>query len=280
MTGHDAPEFDDFESTDEQNQDGAVWPDSDLPPETDMDSTPWIDHDQVGPGDCLESGEDPVIDDIEGPIRVEGGASNAFHASEHAALNGKGSNGQNGPRPPARHPQPRVDTAPPVWRQRQSVPLDTATMSNPRAGSGQLSAEYALMEALADWAVKVKRRSEAGRLVAAMVPLALQSVSRYRRDLQPVIPVLIRGAASVAELMHAERARPLIALMPAILNQTVYRLAHLAAQGHVVNIQLATDVLSEYTAAVIERGSRVDRRKQSNRPAAQDGSDEYEYDGF
>lgn len=260
MTGQDVPEFDDFESTNENDGDGAIWPGFELPPETVTDSPGQVELVEDGQSDCAGTDENPMDD--EGLLNpVEGGVGNTLQPIESAALNGKSSNGRNGFRPPARRPKFQTITVPPASRQAPVSPGNTAAVREPHASSGKLTAEYALMEALADWAAKAKKRSESGQLVAAMVPLAFQVVSRYQRELQPVIPVLIRGAARVAELMHAEGARGLIALMPAILDQTAHRLARLAAQGHVVDLQMATDVLTQFTSAIIEQSYRVDRRK-------------------
>ena len=67
--------------------------------------------------------------------------------------------------------------------------------------------------------------------MAAMVPLAFQTESKHRQVLQPVIPVLVRGAAGLALIMFDEGVQQLVNLMPAILTRTSAHLGRLAAQG-------------------------------------------------
>lgn len=250
MSGHDTPEFDDFESTNEPDQEAYLRPDPESSQQETGDTGP------AGPdSDNVVEVDGTTHDTGSSLLPVADSAGHTLQPVIPSALNGQRTNGRNSYRPPARRPKFPQKTVSLPGRQAppSSPPAATTAVSAPPISSGKHSSAYALMETLAVWAMHAKKRSEAGQLVAAMVPLAVQHVSRYRRELQPVLPVLIRGAASVAELMHAEDARGLIALMPPILDQTMHRLAGLAAHGRTIDPAMATDVLAEFTSALIEQ---------------------------
>lgn len=168
------------------------------------------------------------------------------------------SNGQQERRPERHKRQP---TAMRRKKHEQELAPSAIAVEDHPENVDEMLAEYELMEALAKAASAAHNRSEASYLVAAMVPLAAQLASRYRYQLQPVLPVLIQGAAGVAEVMHDEaRARPLIRLAPTILVHTVRHLAQYVAQGRSITRQVAADVLAEYTGEIIGRYHRANNR--------------------
>lgn len=123
-----------------------------------------------------------------------------------------------------------------------------------------LTAEYELMEALAETAAAAQGRAEATHLVAAMPALAAQLVSRYGREIWPLLPVLIEGTVEVTRLLHAAVvSRPYIRLLPAILLRTVMKLAEAAAEGKEPTREAAADTLANYTGAVLQKHYRSNR---------------------
>jgi hypothetical protein len=266
MTGQDSSKPDEFEPTD--NGHGPVRADIEFPSEPISGPLPAAFHADSAPS--IEADDSPADDDDRRPSMDTKKGQNDRIPQE------SGPRGRNNKRRPAHGPGSRRSKPRPA---RQKAGLSTALTAidgDPGESPARLSHEYAFMEALAVVAAKTRKASSAGQLAAAMVPLAMQSVSRYQAELQPVVPVLVWGAAGVAELMHAEETPVLIGLMPAILDQTAQHLGSLVALGQPVDRQVATDVLAEFTSLIIEQNYGNDRGPQRAEQAQWNGEDEYD----
>jgi hypothetical protein len=113
--------------------------------------------------------------------------------------------------------------------------------------------EHDLMNALAEKAVGSRSVQEVMYLAAAMVPLAAQSAGAHSVALVPVLPALLRGAASAARVMHSMPAsRQCLKLMPAILDKTFRRLSQTIEREGAIGAEQAAEILAEYTGSMIE----------------------------
>lgn len=265
MTGQDSPKPDEFEHAGNGHE--PVRSDIEFSSDPIAESPAAAFHvDEVFPVDVDDSPDDG---DWQSTMNSDIGRTGRLNPEA-------GGRGRNSRRRPAHRSRPRGAKTPPT---RQKVALSPHTMAADPYHSkspARLSHEFAFMEALAAVAAKTRKASSAGQLAAAMVPLAMQSVSRYQAELQPVVPVLVWGASGVAELMHAEETPVLIELMPAILYQTVQRLGSLVALGQPVDRRVATDVLAEFTSTIIEQNYGDDRGPRRTGQVQWDGEDEYD----
>ena len=263
MSAQDVPEFDDFEYEPEYDDDGSIWSRYELNPGAEDDLVrPSPESGRAGEGDSehLDEGGPTLYGE---PAALQ---SPAYRRPPSRGING---NDQNGHRAGGRTVTQPALTA----RERSKAPADYDLVE-----SNEFAAAYEQMEALAAAAANAKRRSGVGQLVSAMVPLGFLSVSRYQRELQPVMPVLIQGAAGLAELMVDEGVQALVSLMPAILDQTARHLASLVAQGQPATRRVAADVLAEISNSVVEQWHQSELRMQNARSTHEeddeDGCDE------
>ena len=267
MTGQDFPTPDEFEPA--ANGNGSLRPDFEAPSEP-----------VSRRADAAQQADDPLTagaggsstDEYEWPSLDTGMGRNGRPDAE------SGGRRRNSRLRPVRKPGSGRPNTRPARQNASLSPVTRPAVHSPGESLATLSQEYELMVALAAMAIRTRKASAAGQLAAAMVPSAMQSVSRYRAELQPVLPVLIWGAASVAELMHAEGTSNLIELMPAILNQTAQRLGSLVALGQPVDRQLAADVLAEFTSLIIDHTYGSDGDAQRAAQAQWDGEGEDAYD--
>lgn len=269
MSDHDGPEFDEFDTdfdafesppTNEEN--GSIWSGSELPPGIPQDPSEDAMY-EVGD----ESGEpfpDPA-DDLEhvSATADEGGERRSAQLPRPADLV-EGPNGQNG------HKGYRP------WSTGRDGKQHNAFATGKVAAAP--TDEFEQMTALAAAAARTRKRSAVGQLVAAMVPLAFQTESKHRQVLQPVIPVLVRGAAGLALIMFDEGVQQLVNLMPTILTQTIAHLGRLAALGKSIDRFVAASALDEFAATAIEQGTQDTPNRRSNPFTLWDDDDEDEYD--
>jgi hypothetical protein len=100
-----------------------------------------------------------------------------------------------------------------------------------------------------------------------MVPRA--AVPRAQAALRRVTPQLVRGATRVARtLRRAPTTRPLMRVMPAVIQQTVNRLSQQAAMGQPISAGQAVQTLAHQAANVI--GSPQQAAKAYQRSKAMD----------
>lgn len=171
--------------------------------------------------------------------------------------------------------------------------VDTeATLYDGTVCSAGLLEEYDLMDALAATAASTESRAEAERLVAALAPISVRLAPQIYRALWPTLPALMQGVVGVTRLLHNRRAtRPLIEIVPAILQSTVAQLARHAEQGQPITRRLVAKVLSKQTGVTLQQqrrpgpGTTAQRRSvRSIRPPRWSydpyGSGEWWDDGF
>lgn len=129
-----------------------------------------------------------------------------------------------------------------------------ATIRQASVCSAALLEEYELMAALATAASKAGSRTEAEGLVAAIVPLSIRLNPQFYRALWRTLPTLLQGTVGVTRLLYGRAAtRPLIRLMPFILESTATRLAGYVARGRPLNRSLVARTLARQTRMAIEQ---------------------------
>jgi hypothetical protein len=125
-------------------------------------------------------------------------------------------------------------------------------------GGQRMTAERAQAELLAARAAASESEAEAEALVGAAAATVLARADR--RVLRGVHADLIRGAATLAELLHRHRAaRPYTGIVPTVVDHTARTLARHARHGHPVTRRTAARVMAGHTARVLGDPRRSER---------------------
>ncbi|HLK60245.1 MAG TPA: hypothetical protein VKU00_27025 [Chthonomonadaceae bacterium] len=110
----------------------------------------------------------------------------------------------------------------------------------------------AMLEHLGHAAMETHSEAEAEALVGAMIPLIARANPAIARSIQRAAPGLVCGAASVARQLRRTRAtRPLVRVLPTILQRTAADIARQEARGRAVPPQAAVRTLARQTYQVI-----------------------------
>jgi hypothetical protein len=117
-----------------------------------------------------------------------------------------------------------------------------------------LSASQATAEHYAARAAQAESEAEAEAFAGVAAYVAISP--RERRDLQRMLPSLLRGAAAVTRLLHSNRAtRPAVRMVPGIVNAASSTLARRAAAGEPVGPVEVGQVFGQATRRALSGGT-------------------------
>lgn len=160
------------------------------------------------------------------------------------------------PAPPRKLDRQAAQAAYQAAQQTTSVIPQPAESSRP-AWSAALAEEVALLETLAATASRATNLAEALALVAALPVVALRLTPHSYRALWPLLPALIQGTQGVAQVLYGRsHTRPLINLLPAILENSVSQLADQVALDRPVTPASAAKALAYHTGQLLQQQER------------------------
>lgn len=148
-------------------------------------------------------------------------------------------------------------------------------MATAPVSAGQAEAEY-----LAAQAAATESESEAESFVGSAVAMTLSP--RDRRELEALLPALLRGASTLTRVLHRHPAsRPGVRMVPSIVGSSARTIATLRSQGHRIRPEDVGAVMAgsaqrvlgdpRWQQAVARRHARglaqVRRRRLRGRPA-------------
>jgi hypothetical protein len=123
--------------------------------------------------------------------------------------------------------------------------------------SAALAEEVTLMETLAASASRASNLTEALALVAALPVVALRLTPHSYRALWPLLPTLIQGVQGVTQFLYGRsNTRPLITLLPAILEGSIGQLADQVALDRPLTPMNAAKSLAFHTGQMLQKQER------------------------
>lgn len=139
----------------------------------------------------------------------------------------------------------------------------------------RLTLNEAMAELLAADAARARSESEAEAMVGASTTIALSP--RERRQLESVLPHLVRGAAVLTRALYrTPTTRGAVRTVPTIVHKTTRTLSRRAAAGKPVNRKVAARVMANHTRRTLgtnrrcakalrrnARGTAIARRRQA-----------------
>jgi hypothetical protein len=125
------------------------------------------------------------------------------------------------------------------------------------AWSAALAEDVSLMEALAGAASRTASRSEAMALAAPLPLLALRLAPHSYRALWPLLPALIHGTQGIVQFLYDRPStRPLICLLPAILENSVAHLADCVVDSRPLSPLAVAKSLADHTRQMLQQQER------------------------
>ncbi len=140
----------------------------------------------------------------------------------------------------------------------------------------------ALMEHMGHAAATAASEAEAEAFAGALIPLAARVVPRAAQVIMRSTPQLVRGVAAMTRTLRRNPAtRPLLRVLPTVVQRTARSLARQTAQGRPVTPRTAVRTLAGQTARVMSsprecvgayrRSRQLDRRFHQTTPQAATG---------